>query len=85
MPGRRLALLLAVVFFALLAAPTAAGPPLSLQYYTEFKLTPNEFADGAALKTAVAHRRWWSKCRAHMQARLASARPYDELEPEIVF
>jgi len=37
------------------------------------------------LKTAVAHRRWWSKCRAHMQARLASARPYDELEPEIVF
>ena len=55
MPGQRLALLLAVVFAALLAAPTAAGPPLALKYYTEFKLTPNEFADGAALKTAVAN------------------------------
>lgn len=55
MPSRRLALVLAGALAALLAAPTAAGPPLALKYYTEFKLTPNEFADGAALKTAVAN------------------------------
>lgn len=54
MSAQRLVLLVAALA-CLLAAPAAAGPPLALKYYTEFKLTPNEFADGAALKTAVAN------------------------------
>ena len=46
---------LVALSLAALAALASAGPPLALKYYTEFKLTPNEFADGAALKTAVAN------------------------------
>ena len=46
---------LSALLLAALAFVASAGPPLALKYYTEFKLTPNEFADGAALKTAVAN------------------------------
>ena len=53
MSRRTLVALLAGALCAMLATPARSGPPLALKYYTEFKL-PNEFADDAALKTAVA-------------------------------